>query len=303
MGAIGRKCARVLWAIATAILLVSPAWAHISASRLAKQQIEGFHIGMSATEAESVLRNLPGIEEAHFDYSPAYDCNQLLDDEESASDIPIPQVTLRFDIDKADQHVAEIYFDQTPAGPILSSIWYYNFLKDRSWAANLRYASKRFGKPDILRSDQEGRHRAFWCQAGEPNCGSDGAYTRRIELMWNPPHGVSGASAGSVTLVADESDEADESRTARYVAVARKDPAAGKRLYNTCRLANGLVFDQADADRRQANLIGDLDTWSPAISEPRRVSIPVLRAAGIDPDALVRDHNCANGVGRTLIAM
>lgn len=272
----------------------TPASASLPPEEFAKIEVAGFRIGMSMSDAEAIIRARNDVEEPLAELMKAYDCNQLVpgDSGLAYSAMAIARLPATYYVDTRDHHLLDVSFRHGPAGAEVQGVTYWNFLPGRDWSDYLSYAEARFGPPDIVRSEND-EIDAIWCEDGDPKCAHDYYYRHRIILSWKHRKDAQGEQHRYGLLSLYQSLWLGDDWEKAAAVNARKDPAAGKEMFERCRYAVRTFTERAAFEGHLGDMVGTLASWSPPISEPRLVDRTMFRAIGLDSRTVTQSHDCA----------
>lgn len=281
----------IVMAVLLPLTNAAPAFAGLAKRQFQKLEIDGFRVGMSLAEADVITRDRFDLDEPSGELIPAFNCGALLPKKSDGDyeQLQNRRYPISYFIDDRSHHRYDLFFESTPMGTHIYSIYYFNFVPKGSWTTHLSFATGRYGKPDIVRAD--GLHMsAIWCERGDKKCGTDD-YRQRLVLNWNPSRDQ--GSPGSSYMIWEKAHRDDEDYEDDYAAIAEQDPAKGQVLFKQCMYAADTFADDADLDGHLGNSIAGLSNWSPAISEPRLIGKDLLKAVGFEVEGLMSRHNCA----------
>lgn len=251
-------------------------------------------MGMSMTEAEAVIRAMSDIEEPLSGLMRGYDCNDLLPQGSNlAYETMAPaKVPVSYYIDTRDHHLLDVGFEYSPTGTRVARIMYWSFLPGSDWEAYLAFAKEKFGRPDLVRSENDDIT-AIWCEKGDPKCADDYGYRHRIVLRWEHHKDENGLTQPDGRLSVERGMWLEDEYTKSFGEKARRDPVGGKRLFDQCREAVGTFTERTDFERHLGDMAGSLRSWSPAINEPRLIENNLFRSIGLDAKTVMTAHDCA----------
>lgn len=267
----------------------TPAVARIPTAQFEKIELRGLRLGMTISDAESILRTRRDLDEPGTAAAHDVACGALLAN--SAAAESQRAILRRLSFGDAAHNRYNLDFADTATGPITYRVGFDEWGVTRDWDAYLAVAQRRFGTADFLSTDREGAMVAIWCEESPLPCSRNDSRTGTLEIIWYPRYGVlendKVVEAPAARMTLDGGARRDSYRAAAVTPDAGASQAA-------CRKAPGRFPDQWVMQRHYADLVQNIEGLSPATRDPRQVPAAAFATLGIDRDRYFGEGMCFN---------
>jgi hypothetical protein len=277
---------RLLMLASLAVCSPSLLSAALPAEEIEAMVFGGFHLGMTATEAESMMRNRNDLGEAaaSWDRANSFDCDDLYPNSTKDKYDPEhqPNTLTGYYFEDIAHSQYSVSFSPLPSGAAAVRVTYGERRGIGAWPSYLVEAEARFGKADIINKDINGTLQAAWCTPGEQNCGSLYNVGPQLTLSFYPHEDGQLEAGDRLDFEIDEGSAAAEQREEFYATLAARNPVQARALYRQCRSSAGKYVDQEAFERHSASLLSLGSDAKPPVFKPYEVPRAIYAALGID---------------------
>jgi hypothetical protein len=286
-------------ALCVALVGTLAAW-HDADAKLTEQdilalQLDGFHLGMTRSEVDRAIASRTDITEPYVSALDSFDCNALLPKAgRIAGSYPfVAPGNLAFEDAGGRGYVFN--FARRPDEGTVERISYTERRGIGSWQDYLGELEARFGKPDLVGQDRDGRDVALWCSEAR-DCVISGNTPRKpllsVRLFPNTPDAVEPGDRLRFALF--EGRDRSDGRRRAYGELPKTDPKLARRLSEQCLGHTGKFSTQTEADDHYLRLMNMGRRAGPVIRQPFDIPAPVFAGLGIDRDRMFAPGVCFN---------